>query len=315
MALNDSPAARQRAAAEDLARKLRLEARADREFRELFRIMARDLAALYEETGSAIRADEFEEDVRGLLLRQNRRVSEAFSGRVIDYLDENIEDEEDATIAGVIAIAAALGLTARALVRRIRSLTRTSTQAFTREQAATDATLITLTNQAEIDFVIQKAREDLGDEASNRQVGRAAGRDFSRRGIGRSQTIAATTTQKIAENTKNIERQQFFNARNGFNAVANDIPQEPEVEVWTTIGDSVVRPAHVAADETRKVDGFFTVGGEQLLYPGDPAGSPGNVINCRCSAQLVFEERAAESFVPEQLPVEPDDENTPAAFS
>ena len=27
----------------------------------------------------------------------------------------------------------------------------------------------------------------------------------------------------------------------------------------------------------------FLVGGEQLLYPGDPAGSSENVINCRCS--------------------------------
>jgi hypothetical protein len=30
------------------------------------------------------------------------------------------------------------------------------------------------------------------------------------------------------------------------------------------------------------IDGFFDVGGEQLQFPGDPAGAPENVINCHC---------------------------------
>ena len=30
------------------------------------------------------------------------------------------------------------------------------------------------------------------------------------------------------------------------------------------------------------VDDPFIVGGEELMFPGDPNGSPGNVINCRC---------------------------------
>ena len=31
----------------------------------------------------------------------------------------------------------------------------------------------------------------------------------------------------------------------------------------------------------------FIVGGEQLLYPGDPNGSAGNVINCRCTVAVI----------------------------
>jgi len=31
----------------------------------------------------------------------------------------------------------------------------------------------------------------------------------------------------------------------------------------------------------------FLVGGEQLLYPGDPNGSAGNVINCRCTVAVI----------------------------
>jgi hypothetical protein len=30
------------------------------------------------------------------------------------------------------------------------------------------------------------------------------------------------------------------------------------------------------------LDEPFIVGGEQLMYPGDPAGSPGNICNCLC---------------------------------
>jgi hypothetical protein len=48
------------------------------------------------------------------------------------------------------------------------------------------------------------------------------------------------------------------------------------------------RPAHAAASgQEVGVDEPFIVGGEKLMYPGDPAGSPGNTINCRCRARPV----------------------------
>jgi len=55
---------------------------------------------------------------------------------------------------------------------------------------------------------------------------------------------------------------------------------------WLTSGDKDVRPAHIAAGGRYAagiaVDVPFEVGGEFLMYPGDPAGSAGNIINCRC---------------------------------
>lgn len=43
------------------------------------------------------------------------------------------------------------------------------------------------------------------------------------------------------------------------------------------------RPSHMAAiGQIRDVDKPFDVGGEKLMYPRDPAGSPGNTINCSC---------------------------------
>lgn len=43
------------------------------------------------------------------------------------------------------------------------------------------------------------------------------------------------------------------------------------------------RVSHLAAvGQIRDVDKPFAVGGEALMYPRDPAGSPGNTINCSC---------------------------------
>jgi hypothetical protein len=60
---------------------------------------------------------------------------------------------------------------------------------------------------------------------------------------------------------------------------------------WLTSGGDNVRPAHEAAN--RQVVGVeepFVVGGEELRFPGDPSGSPENVINCHCVAIAIPDE-------------------------
>lgn len=53
---------------------------------------------------------------------------------------------------------------------------------------------------------------------------------------------------------------------------------------WVATGDERTRHAHVEADgQIVAQDDYFMVGGEKLMYPGDVAGSPENVINCRCT--------------------------------
>lgn len=52
---------------------------------------------------------------------------------------------------------------------------------------------------------------------------------------------------------------------------------------WLTSGGDTVRPEHAAANrQIVGVNDAFNVGGELLRFPGDPNGSPGNIINCRC---------------------------------
>jgi len=58
---------------------------------------------------------------------------------------------------------------------------------------------------------------------------------------------------------------------------------------WLSERDDLVREAHIAADgQTVPVADAFDVDGESLEYPGDPAGSAGNVINCRCTTLPVL---------------------------
>lgn len=59
------------------------------------------------------------------------------------------------------------------------------------------------------------------------------------------------------------------------------------VKVWDTDVDGHERPAHKRAEgQTRSLSDTFQVGGEDLRFPGDPSGSPANVINCRCKMTI-----------------------------
>jgi len=53
---------------------------------------------------------------------------------------------------------------------------------------------------------------------------------------------------------------------------------------WIATKDMRTRHDHGAADgQVVNWDEAFSVGGEPLMYPGDPSGSAGNIYNCRCS--------------------------------
>lgn len=57
---------------------------------------------------------------------------------------------------------------------------------------------------------------------------------------------------------------------------------------WIATHDSHTRPDHRAADgQTVPLLSPFIVGESALMYPGDKAGPPEQVINCRCTAAVV----------------------------
>lgn len=59
--------------------------------------------------------------------------------------------------------------------------------------------------------------------------------------------------------------------------------QKVQKKRWISIFSNS-RDSHMAASEqVVEADETFLVDGEELEYPGDPNGSPGNIINCQCS--------------------------------
>lgn len=67
---------------------------------------------------------------------------------------------------------------------------------------------------------------------------------------------------------------------------AEDIQLETGAEMtreWVSVEDERTRESHAAADgQEVGMDEPFDVDDEQIDRPGDPSGSPENIINCRC---------------------------------
>lgn len=103
--------------------------------------------------------------------------------------------------------------------------------------------------------------------------------------LSRSQQLSVEHTQRAAEGGKDIVSTASQRAAQGaaFVAVVTMLREK----TWMTRMDIDVRSAHAAAlFQTVLATLPFSVGGEQLMFPGDMSlgASIGNVANCRCNA-------------------------------
>lgn len=90
---------------------------------------------------------------------------------------------------------------------------------------------------------------------------------FNEIGTGRGKTIAMTETTAAY----GTARQESMTSAG------------VQYKEWLTSHNANVRPAHAEAEgQVRQIGDPFDVDGEELDYPGDPEGSPENVINCHC---------------------------------
>jgi hypothetical protein len=130
---------------------------------------------------------------------------------------------------------------------------------------------ITQTSQDLMARIIQRAfDEGLGIDEAKRLINK----QFPQYSIARSEIIARTEIVS-ASNLGSIS-----------SARATGLTLN---KVWLATRDNRTRDDHAAADMQKVgINEMFNVGGENLEFPGDPFGSPGNVISCRCS--IFFEE-------------------------
>ena len=94
--------------------------------------------------------------------------------------------------------------------------------------------------------------------------------------------------------TKSASRAQTI-ARTEAHASANYAAQETAASTgiemrrqWVTAIDDRTRDDHAQVDgQIVGMNEPFIVGGEELMYPGDPSGSAEQVVNCRCAVVFI----------------------------
>lgn len=87
------------------------------------------------------------------------------------------------------------------------------------------------------------------------------------------------------------------------------------MRVWTSANDARTRSAHRKANgQERGMEEPFDVGGEKLMFPGDPAGRADNVINCRCVLQYRQDKRGKVPVKPTPPPSVTPDRDRYAGF-
>jgi hypothetical protein len=68
---------------------------------------------------------------------------------------------------------------------------------------------------------------------------------------------------------------------------------------WISALDSRTRDDHSRTNGQRVAENTtFNVGGEKLRFPGDPRGSAGNVINCRCTVAMIPVRDSGGNLIP-----------------
>lgn len=96
----------------------------------------------------------------------------------------------------------------------------------------------------------------------------------------RALTISLTETHAAA----------MWSSQTSTRETAKDLGLTTKKE-WVAVSDERTRIDHQAANgQTVGINESFLVGGQSLRFPGDPNGSAGNVINCRCVETYSFED-------------------------
>lgn len=121
--------------------------------------------------------------------------------------------------------------------------------------------------------------------------------DAGRR-IGRSLGQRGSTFGAVSNRAETIARTEILRAYSiaqqaSLRQMADVVPKLKKQ--WIATLDERTRAQHARAHgQIREWDEPFDVDGEDLMYPRDPGGSPGNTINCRCVSVPVLSEAELE---------------------
>jgi uncharacterized protein with gpF-like domain len=251
-----NPANKQRQRALDDALQIRMSARFERRLRtEIGRTM-REAAAAYEKRGELaipLAVSEHSQAIRNVLESNYRLVANHFGKRLLS-------DAKTHTGPQIIkaSLTEMLGLAVNGFINR---------------WIATKVVQINRTTESQIRDIIRGGiDEGFGVDKIGKRI-RELSTPFSAL---RAHVIARTETHTAAN----------FGAQQAAELTGIDMKRE-----WVSSMDDRTRDEaganHVRADgQVVGMNEPFTVSGEKLMFPGDPAGSAENTIMCRC--QVVF---------------------------
>ena len=283
-----------------------------------------DIAESWEGRFAERTVDAFKNDERALLARLHDAKRKAISDKQsVDYQQvardwdeyfregapENWREEFYPVITGVISDQAESWNTAFGISFDVRNLFA--------EQAAGDFFLefmegfsqdIIDTTRADMALVIEQALSNgwTVDETS-KQVGMTFERYMELGYLpeeGRRMTeeeIAWFTERRPLYRRDNIARTETMRASNAGSLALFDAWGVVEMKEWLATGDNRTRDDHLTAWSQYSEGGSpgpiplgqaFNVGGDNLMYPGDPRGSPAQVCMCRCALLPFFAEAA-----------------------
>lgn len=246
-------------ASEEVAKKTKHELPFFKDIKPFLRSINDDFAQQYIADGTVIDANEYKATLIGLLFKNYKKISKDFKNTIRESFDEKVSVEVDAKINSDI-------------------------NKFLKDLGDRRSDLILDTTNKEIANELSKTVSEFIEEEKeivNTEIAKETKKKLNKKVDGRAAIIAISETQTTAESTKNIEKNVLSVAGIVLGGVAIKTNLR---DIWITTLDERTRPAHAAANlQPRQADGFFYVGGERLRYPGDSNGSPGNIINCRCS--------------------------------
>lgn len=291
MPLNSTKEERTAAAIKDLAAKMKLEIPISRDLKKLFSVIISDMQNAIAQTGQPQNADLYFNDFTSILAKSYRATNSEFSGRILDFIEEEKDNTEEAIIAALLLLAGARNITIDILIEEMTIEIEVLSQTFIQINTTESSRLITNTNKKQMNEAVNEATrelaEKLGRQPTKKEVSAAASRKLKSKFASRIATIATTEVQKAAEGTKEIERTVFKNTRSSLTSLIIGLKPLTSKEFWVTMGDNRVRFSHVQANgSTKNENGVFVVQGQFLLHPGDTSlgATADNVQNCRCSA-------------------------------
>jgi hypothetical protein len=234
---------------------------------------------------SDLESTSFQKAQLTLLKSQIDQIFEKFRAQATPLIEGY---EEKSFVLGEQAISEPLLIIGGDAIGQISKSTLQEAEKFTADLI----THLSADSAAKINLAIQRAFLVPGADANARrlqigeviqEVGKAIGGDqgftglFN--GIGRRATMI--TLNEILRVNSIAAQARLMEAAS----------RQPDIQKqWRHLNLAMVpRPGHIAADgQVVDVNKPFLVEGEELMYPRDPNGSPGNTINCHCMMAPYF---------------------------